>query len=206
MHSAGTGKTAVLEPRRSASSGMKRTRRGATTCPIASRRGLMCITRGPGLSSPVRSFGPARSIRILQSCSSSALAERTLCIMPSQVALSSRAQLMRATFMPAASISLTSAGFSAASLGSVIMMLTSRPGGGTPRMACWCADEAGLRSPSMAGSASASAGGAPARARSACATACSVAMTLRSARPSDDSPSVASSLCSSLISDCRRAT
>ena len=60
------------------------------------------------------------------STSASAAAARTLATMRAQVSASSWAQLILATFIPAASISSTNTPLSAASVGRVTMMLTSR--------------------------------------------------------------------------------
>ena len=87
-------------------------------------------TAAPRSIGPVRSLGPAKSIRILHSRPCSSQARRKLTIIFFQAAASSWAQFTRMQSMPCATKSLTSATSLAASLGTVTMMCALPPDAG----------------------------------------------------------------------------
>ena len=104
----------------------RRARPGDMTRPWSSRRGFTLTTRGPGSNGPVRSLGPPKSIAILQGRPSELAPDRTKPIICFQAALSSCAQLMRATSMPCRINSATTSSSAAASVGNVTMIRVER--------------------------------------------------------------------------------
>ena len=92
------------------------------TMPSALRSGFNFSTAASAAIGPVRSFGPARSIRTLTERPLAAATRRTRAAIATQSAAPSCAQLMRATSMPPRTRASTSPSSTAAALGSVTMM------------------------------------------------------------------------------------
>ena len=91
--------------------------------------------RGPGSIAPTRSFGPGRSIEILMSRPTRALAARTFAAIARQASGVSCAQLIRAMSIPASAKDWARSGSSAASVGRVTITQLGMPSRGSPNRA-----------------------------------------------------------------------
>lgn len=209
MKSRSPGRTMPSTPP-SVHSTAARTPSGATA-PIPP--GAVTTSRSPSATrcapatrtSPVRIFGPPRSMITFMRRPVAASAARTCAIMRCQASRPSWAQLIRTASTPRSASFRMKAGSSAASLGQVTSRCTGRCGEAGPSTAR--VRSASRRSPSKkaAGDTSGSSGGRPASAARARSTLSSTGSTRLSSRPSEDRPSSISGRCKGRKSRCRNA-